>query len=209
MKKWKVKKYLESGWEYFRNILGCEPLEGKQIVKYNPTMGGGAHCGNPVMIGQGWWKLNDIDMWSLGIWHYEIAHNFHNIQPITFYSNNEPMSGYFHHFTEFLGRAYFNSVKFTPLKFGIGNQQKNNLLKFYDRICNINAENSKPYFEHLKNGGNCANFKGDFYAVKSSWLACEIQAMRNVGHLAFINEKKMHGDWGLGIGDWGLGIGPN
>ena len=47
---------IDKVWERMLDLFGYCPSRGKQVIKYGPDMGGGAHSGNPVMMGPGWFK---------------------------------------------------------------------------------------------------------------------------------------------------------
>ena len=94
---------IDAQFEYLRKLVGHEPArDGKQIVKYQTRYGGGAHSGNPAMIGRGFWTSTDIDGWELGIWWHEVGHNFNAQGTNRLLLQHPGLVAHYHHHCHFL-----------------------------------------------------------------------------------------------------------
>ena len=125
--KWKPHASIDAQFEYLRKLIGHEPTrDGKQVVKYQPDMGGGAHSGNPAPVGPGFWSWDDVGGWGIGIWCHEVGHNFNGQAPIVFYSNVEGFGGAYHHHCHFLAGPVFMRTVANPASFGLLGAAANN-----------------------------------------------------------------------------------
>ncbi len=158
--KWKPHAMIDAQFEYLRKLIGHEPArDGKQIVKYQPDMGGGAHSGNPAPVGPGFWSWDDVRGWGIGIWWHEVGHNFNAQAPIVFYSN---VQGYdYHHHCHFLAGPLFTRTAADPAAFGLSGAAVDN----YRRWLALSREDligvRKNFDEWLKNGGKVRTWQGN------------------------------------------------
>lgn len=153
-----VDSYLNTCWEFMHNIVGHCPLNGRQVVRYDPNGGGGAHSGNPVEAGPVWWSTNPIDGWNLGAWDHEVGHNFHaltNMSRIT----DTWASGFFHHGMELMQTLLGEKLKSMPGVFASQTAYKNFVARMDWRRQN-HWEKSQTYITWLQNGGRAFDYTG-------------------------------------------------
>jgi hypothetical protein len=94
---WRAQRYLDAVWEYMYSVMGQHPRNTRQIVRFNPKLRGGAHSGNPIESGRGFFKTDPVSGWSLGAYCHELAHNFNgptNVHGVTKENWAQP---YYHH----------------------------------------------------------------------------------------------------------------
>ncbi len=163
MSRWEVSAYVDTWWEWMQDIVGRDPTTCKQVVRYDPDAGGGAHSCNPVEAGPGWWSTDPIDGWSMGVWAHEVAHNFNaqtNVGRITGDNWADP---YFHHLTEFMQVPAEQRALQFPDAFGLRGAT---LAMFRARAYREKQEfrrRTGAYLEWLSQGGRADTFTGDTY----------------------------------------------
>jgi hypothetical protein len=162
--KWKPHAMLDAQFEYLRKLIGHEPArDGKQIVKFQPDMGGGAHSGNPAPVGPGFWSWDDVRGWDIGIWFHEVGHNFNAQAPIVFYSN---IGGFaYHHHCHFLAGPVFMRTVADPAVFGLSGAAAGHYRRWTECYKQDLAGERKAYEDWLKNAGKARTYRGDGFHV--------------------------------------------
>ncbi len=164
-----LRPVIDAAWERLRDMYGISPTDGKQVVKYAPAMGGGAHSGNPVMMGPGWWNDDPVDCWSwmVHIPVHEFGHNFHgltNIGPIIS-GQNPPLDRPFHHGMELTEVAIMTRIAQSPDDFGMAGISKASYLKFYKRQVENGLRRAEPFRKWIASQNKPEAFEGDTYGI--------------------------------------------
>jgi hypothetical protein len=158
--KWRPHALLDVQFEYLRKLIGHDPArDGKQIVKYQPDMGGGGCSGNPVTVGPGFWSWDDVRGWDIGIWFHEVGHNFNGQAPMVFYSNAPGFD--YHHHCAFLAEPLFMRTVTDPAAFGLSGAAAANYRRWTELAAEEVANECKAYRQSLGNGGKVRTYRGD------------------------------------------------
>jgi hypothetical protein len=158
--KWKPHASIDAQFELLRKLIGHEPArDGKQIVKYQPDMGGGGCSGNPVTVGPGFWSWDDVRGWDIGIWFHEVGHNFNGQAPIVFYSNVEGFG--YHHHCHFLAKPVFMRTVADPAAVGLSGAAASNYQRWTEWDAQELANECKDYPEWLRKGGKARTYPRD------------------------------------------------
>jgi len=172
---WGAKAYVDGYWERLRDLLGQEPLDGKQVMKYEPSLGGGAHSGHPAKAGPGWWTLDPVQGWTLGAWHHEVGHNFHGETWIgRVIKGGSWPDGYFHHGMELSQVSVQARILENPAAFGLSGEALTNF-RAWSASLDVDFDNrAQPYFAWLQSDGRAENYQGDQYGV-FGWICRDLQ----------------------------------
>ena len=158
METWEAGPYVDAGWRQIRDVIGQEPLDGRQVVKYAPNMGGGAHSGNPVKAGPGWWSTDPVDGWTLGIWHHEVGHNFHGETRIGRIIEENWFDLFLHHGMELTQVALEARVLEQPERFGLSGEALVNYQAWAQSVHDSMFERSRHYKAFVDSGGRADEY---------------------------------------------------
>jgi len=164
--------YADATWEGMRDLFGDELGEGKQIVRRDPTVGGGAHNGNPVESETFYWGTNDRDGWFLGAWVHEVGHNFLGRIRAENITSNNWADRFFHHLTELVQVAMMTRCLNAPEDFGMDNATAASYRVHADYLRGEMERRGAGYFNWLNQGGRAEDYVGDYYGAWSTivWL---------------------------------------
>lgn len=168
---------MDAVWGHMRDCYGLSPDRGKQVIKYAPEMGGGAHSGNPVMMGPGWFKDDPVECWGwmLHIPVHEFGHDFHgmtNIGPIIS-GKNPSLDRFFHHGMEITESSVMARVAENPKQYHLEGPALATYLEYHKRELERNQRRADPFRKWIGAGNDPAKFEGDAYGVGET-MCCEL-----------------------------------
>ena len=174
---WGAEEHVDACWERMRYVIGQEPLNDRQIVKYDPDGEGGAHSGNPVESGPYWWSLDPVRGWLLGVWLHEVGHNFHAETRIGGIIDNNWADSFFHHGMELTQTSVEARALEDPEGFGLSGESVVNFQAFAQWLRQEYERRCQPYLDWLGAGGRAEEFaqdpENDTYAVWA-WICREL-----------------------------------
>jgi hypothetical protein len=170
---WGAGAWVDACWRRMRSVVGREPLDDRQIVRYDPDGGGGGHSGNPVEAGPFWWSTDPVQGWSLGVWIHEVGHNFHAETRIGRIIENNWADTFFHHGMEFTQVSVELRVLENPQSFGLSGTARDNYISYCQWLRQEMDRRCQPYRTWLSLGGRAENYTQDPYGAWA-WICREL-----------------------------------
>ncbi|HOB76148.1 MAG TPA: lectin-like protein [Phycisphaerae bacterium] len=157
---WKVGRYVDGAWEYMRDVLGQEPLDGKQVVRYTSSVST-ARGGNPVETGAALWSADPILGWGLGNWLVGVSDNFLARTRIGRITDNNWADRFFNGGTGMVRILVETRALADPDTFGLSGQRLEGFQSWVESREADAASRSQDYIQWLNQGGTAETYFGD------------------------------------------------
>ncbi|MBN2129336.1 MAG: C-type lectin domain-containing protein [Sedimentisphaerales bacterium] len=167
MNQWQPHELIDGAWEWLRDTVGQQTYSGRQMVLLDPSMGGGAHSGNPIRMGPNWWTDDPIHGWYVftTLFVHEHAHNAHGLVSIPGHDDWPWFDPFVHHMCEFAQQAFIADVLQNPEQYGLRGEAWANYQAFTEWLENDYQNRYWSYGSWLDQGGTARDFSGDTYGA--------------------------------------------
>lgn len=170
---------IDKQWELMRDVIGFEPNNGRQVVKYQYDIGTSGWSGNPVKVGPGFWSSDPVQGWGLGIWLHEVVHNFNGQTPIHEYSNNDFYGGIYHHFCEYTGQYVLYATRAYPDEFMLKGTARAGFQEFLNGHKKSSQDRYRPFGEWIRTHEDITQYDGDHYGI---WMGIVAELIERYGY---------------------------
>lgn len=164
MRLYNVGAFADGYWRFVRDLVGHEPCQGKQVLKFDPIRGGGAVSGNPTYSGPSFFQYDPVNIWALGAMTHEIGHNFLFQTRVTWMIDNNRNNVFYHHGCEFIQQSVALRSLESPERFGLSGAGLLTYREAVRRWQQGNRNRSRNYAEWVAGGGRAEKYEGDYYA---------------------------------------------